>query len=397
MNPPSEPLFSRSFVRLLMVQPLAGFAVSSFFLLPKFLATELHASAWDIGVVSASYGVAGALAIPFLARAIDRFSPRLLLLAGFAVIAVSAGGFVWVDRVGPLALVLRLGQGVAWAVMFTAGMMLTISLSPPLRLVQAIGYYGVATLVMNAIAPATAEILAEKAGWKPIFVLAALAGCLGFAFSLGLPDDRPRSAETVGTWRLLRRPATVLMVGIVAVWGLAFGAMFVFHQPYAIALGIRNVRGFFIAYTAAAVLSRAATGNVVDRIGRYRVSVASLALYAAVVLAMQALRPGWLEPLGAAFGLAHGFFFPAYSALIVERARPEERGKLMALSNAAFSGGFGVSGLLLGAIAERSGYPRVYLVAGMITLAGVALLLATAPRKAERPAFVAANRPDDGI
>src|SRR4051812_10402438 len=71
MIPPSEPLFSKSFVRLLMVQPLAGFAVSAFYLLPKFLASELHATAWEIGVVSAAYGVAGALAVPFLATAID--------------------------------------------------------------------------------------------------------------------------------------------------------------------------------------------------------------------------------------------------------------------------------------------------------------------------------------
>lgn len=383
MSPQKERLFSRSFVGLLLVQSLAGFAISAFYLLPKFLAAELHATAWEIGLVSAAYGVAGALAVPLLAVAIDRFSPRMLLLAAFAAVAVSAGGFVWVDRVGPLALVLRLAQGLAWAIMFTSGMMLTIRLCSPSRLAQAIGYYGVATLAMNAIAPATAEIIAERAGWTPVFLLASLAGGLALALGYRLPDERPRSSDTIGTWVLLGRPETLVMVAIVSIWGVAFGAMFIFHQPFALGLGIRDVRGFFIAYTLTAVFSRVGTGNVIDRVGRYRVSVASLTLYAAVVLAMQALEPGWLEPLGAVFGLAHGFFFPAYSALTVERARPEERGKLMALSSAAFNAGFGASGLLLGAIAERSGYPRVYLVAGLITLGGVALLLATAPRRRE--------------
>src|SRR5262245_9710465 len=136
-----------------------------------------------------------------------------------------------------------------------------------------------------------------------------------------------------------------------------------------------KVRGFFIAYMLTAVLARVGTGNAVDRIGRSVVAFASLALYAVVVFAMQGLRPGWLEPLGAALGIAHGFFFPACSALIVERALPEERGKLMALSNAAFSGGLALASVVLGGIAEHDGYPRAYLVAGLVTTGGVALLV----------------------
>jgi predicted MFS family arabinose efflux permease len=184
-------------------------------------------------------------------------------------------------------------------------------------------------------------------------------------------------SHDVGMWALLRRRRSLSMVAIVTVWGAAFGAMITFHQPFALALGITKVRGFFIAYMLTAVFSRVGTGNAVDRIGRPVVAVASLVLYAIVVLAMQRLRPGWLEPLGAALGIAHGFFFPAYSALIVERARPEERGKLMALSNAAFSGGFALAGVLLGAVAEHYGYPRTYLVAGLVTAGGVVLLVAS--------------------
>jgi len=134
------------------------------------------------------------------------------------------------------------------------------------------------------------------------------------------------------------------------------------------------VRGFFIAYTAAALFSRLGIGNLADRAGRLRVSIASLALYACVVLAMQLLRPGWLAPIGAVFGLAHGLFFPAFSALTLERLQNGERGKLTALSNGAFNAGIAISGALFGVIAEHQGYPQVFLVAGLATLGGVAML-----------------------
>jgi MFS family permease len=381
MTPPSERIFRPSFVRLVCVQPLAGIAICTFFLLPKFLVTELRATPFDVGVVSAAFGLAGALAVPILGAALDRFSPRRLVLASCWVLAISAIGFVWVDRIGALVIALRVAQGLAWAALFTAGMVLTIDISPPSRLAQAIGYYGVANLAMNAVAPAIGEIIAERAGWKPVFAFAAVTGVLAWLVGRGLPEERPKAAKAVDIWSILARPRTIAMVTVVSIWGAAFGAMFIFHQPFALSLGMTKVRGFFIAYTATAMFARVGIGNAVDRIGRYAVSVASFTLYCAVVFAMQWLRPGWLEAFGAALGLAHGLFFPAYSALIVERAGREEQGKLMALSNAAYNVGLAVSSLVLGGIAERSGFPDAFRWAGGATLFGLALLSLTARPK----------------
>jgi MFS family permease len=381
MSPPTERIFRPSFVRLVCVQPLAGFAICTFYLLPKFLVTELRATPSEVGLVSAAFGVAGALAVPILGAVLDRFSPRRLVLVSCWMLSLAAAGFAWVDHVGALAVALRLVQGLAWAALFTAGMMLTIEVSPPSRLAQAIGYYGLANLVMNAIAPAIGEIIAERAGWRPVFAFAAAMGLVGWLVGRGLPEERRAPARAVGMWSLLSRPRTIAMVAVVSIWGGAFGAMFIFHQPFALALGMNKVRGFFIAYTLTAMFARVGIGNAVDRIGRFAVSVASFTLYAIVVLAMQWLRPGWLEPLGAALGLAHGLFFPAYSALIVERAGRDEQGKLMALSNAAYNAGLAVSSVVLGGIAERRGFPDAYRWAGAATLLGVVVLSLTARPK----------------
>ena len=43
-------------------------------------------------------------------------------------------------------------------------------------------------------------------------------------------------------------------------------------------------------------------------------------LFAASVGAMAALEPGRLAWIGAAFGIAHGFFYPAFNALALEGA-----------------------------------------------------------------------------
>jgi predicted MFS family arabinose efflux permease len=290
-------------------------------------------------------------------------------------LACTSLGYLAVDRVGPLILMLRLAQGLAWALTFTAGMMMTTSLAPAPRLAQAIGYYGSANLAMNAVAPGVAETIAEHAGWRPVFILACATGLAGLGIAYRLPDLRAeRGHAAIGMWNLLLRPRSLWMVVVAVIWGAAFGAMFTFSQPFALGLGMTRVRGFFIAYTAAALFSRLGIGNLADRVGRLRISIAALSLYGSVVLAMQYLRPGWLAPIGAVFGLAHGLFFPAFSALTLERHPSVARGKLTALSNGAFCAGIALSGVVFGAIAEHNGFPRVYLLAGLATWGAVAML-----------------------
>jgi len=234
------------------------------------------------------------------------------------------------------------------------------------------------------VAPAIAEGTAEAWGWSVVFGLAGISGVAACLLAGRLPALPPSArADTASTWSVLRRQSSQRMIVVVALWGNAFGVMFTFYQPFALQLGIPQVRSFFLAYTLAALFSRLGTGNLPDRVGRHRVAVGSLALYGVVVLAMQYLRAGWLAPLGGLFGLAHGLFFPAYSALTVERVSPHEQGKVMALSNASFNAGFAMSGLVFGPVAERFGYRAVFLVAGLATWAAVALL--AGGREEKRP------------
>ena len=72
--------------------------------------------------------------------------------------------------------------------------------------------------------------------------------------------------------------------------------------------------------------------------------------------------PAGLAPVfGAALGVAHGLFYPAYNALAVESIGVHERGKLIGLFQAGFNLGSSCGALALGELAERAGYPAVYL------------------------------------
>ncbi len=371
-------LYTRSFVALLLAQSAFGYAFSSFFLLPKFITTELGAGPDRIGIVMASFGATSIFCIPLVGSLVDRVGRRPFMTAGAVVMAATALGFLAVREVGPLLLALRAVQGVAFSMTFIASSTLATDLAPPERLGQALGVFGVSMLSMHAIAPAIAETIVARAGWDSVFVAAAAVSLLCAAGTAFVREPAARhggAGAAASLWSVARRPRSLRIMAVTALSGAAFGVMMTYPQPFALSLGRENVRGFFIAYAIAAATVRLGFGSVADRLGRDRVSVVSLTAYAAVVLWMAWLRPGWLEPIGAGFGLAHGLFYPAFNALALDAAGPRERGKVMALYNGAFNAGNSGATLSLGFLAASAGYPAVFMVAAAGVFAGVLLLV----------------------
>jgi len=380
----SRPLFTSRFVALLLVQMAFGFAFATFFLLPKFLAQELHAGAASIGLLSSMFGLAGIIAVPLVSRGFSLLNPRALVLLGCAIMTLSAFGFAAVDEVGPLAIGLRLLQGVASALVYNAGLVLVTEFAPPERLAQAIGWFAGANLVMNAFAPLVAEPLAESHGFLPAFLLAGGAALFGGLLALRLAAGQ-RPAQQTRVLSFARSEKGLRMVAVLLLVGLGFGVMFSFSQPFALELGIRNVSGFFVAFTAGAVIVRVLLGRVADVVGYGRVTAVALVFYAGSIVAMGALAPGRLEWIGALFGLAQGFFLPAFTALVIQGAAPGERGTAMVLFNACFGAG-SWSVLLLGVAAEVIGYRSVFAGTGAMVLLAPFLLRRWPAAAAAEPA-----------
>ena len=178
------------------------------------------------------------------------------------------------------------------------------------------------------------------------------------------------------------RPRQLRVTAVIALAGVALGAMFTFHQPFALELGMTHVRSFFVAYAITAVVLRVGFGSLIDRAGRRRVVIATLALYVVAVAGMSALQPGWLALFGAGLGIAHGLFYPAYNALALEGMAAHERGKSMGLFQAGFNAGSSCGAFALGELAERAGYPAVFWVAaGCVLIALVVVIVSPEGRR----------------
>src|SRR3569833_3823646 len=135
-----------------------------FFLLPKYLASVGEPAA-RIGFVMAGFGVACILTIPFLRGSVETLGRRGTLIAANLLLASAAALFGLFDRPGLLAIPLRASEGITWTLMFSTAIALTAEFAPPDRLAQAIGLAGGASLIMDALAPASGSPMAGRIGF----------------------------------------------------------------------------------------------------------------------------------------------------------------------------------------------------------------------------------------
>jgi predicted MFS family arabinose efflux permease len=360
-----------------------GLSHSAYFLLPKYLELELHADPSNIGLYMAATWFTNVVLVSFAGVLIDARGRLPFALLGAAAMAVCCLGFLAVDSLGPLLFALRIVHGVAFTFFFVSTQTLAADMSPPEKLGQVLGYYGSGFVITNAAAPALAEWVAGLAGWRTVFVATAVLAFLALGL-LGLVREQrvshaDENGEIPGIRDALARPGLARVMAVCALTGIPFAAAFTFYQPFALSLGIERVADFLVSYSITAMIVRGPLGGMADRAGRLRVTAFSLALYVIAAVAMTGLARLGLVVTGAAFGAAHGLFYPALNAHALENAPPGVRAKVTGLFNGAFNIGFSVGSLALGYVALHWGYTSVYGVGAACAVAALVFL----PRSAK--------------
>lgn len=367
-------LLSRDFLLLLGSVSLFGFSWSFYLILPKFFAAELGMDAAAIGRAVAVEGITAVVVTPLVGWLVDRYGRRPWLVFGNLMLMVTGVLYLFVDHEGPLLYLAQMSWGVGMVMGFNSAGTMTADIAPSDRMAQALGLFGAANLGMNAISPTIAELLAGSVGWKYVFVASASAGLVAALLSTRLrepprhvPQDHDEPKPVLGGPLLRVYATTILMTA-------AFTALFTLHQPFALELGVTEVRGFFIGFAIVALTVRLGGGRLIDRFGVLRSSIVALVLYAAVPPVLGILGPDHLFEIGAMMGLGHGIAYPALTALGIERADAKSRGMVVAIIHGAFNGGHAFFAYALGWAAAKWDYDTSFWAAGLITLTGAAVL-----------------------
>ncbi|MEZ4547137.1 MAG: MFS transporter [Thermodesulfobacteriota bacterium] len=354
---------------------------SSFFLLPLYI-KDLGGTEADIGFIMGTFGITSLGAIPFVAFLVDKYGRRRFLIIGYALMFVTSLSYLFVSDLSPLVYALRLLQGISFAFSFTAAGTFVADYIPPQRRAEGLGIFSAFTIASYAIGPSLGEFLIDLEGFKLFFLSASFFSLVSLVLSLFAKDGTfARSGDRfgLGFFKLIvsRKYLAVLSANVILAGGL--GAVLNFVAAYFTSKSL-NAYYFFLTYTITVVAVRVIGGRVSDSLGRMTIALPSM-IVMSFALAAMALVDSPLTAVGVSFlfSFGYGFLYPTLSALVIDNAQADERGKAMGAFNASYSMGINFLAFPLGVAARDFGYEGMYLSAAALVFVGFLLLVITRP------------------
>jgi MFS family permease len=375
-------LVSGPFARTMLTNFFFFASLNGFILLPLYI-HQLGGNEAAIGVVQGMYSAAGIVCQPLVGAWIDRVGRHFFMVLGVVVLTVSCAAFVATSSIA-LFGVLRALQGVAFSAFFVANYIHVVELVPLERRGWALGIYGLSGMLSTSLAPLVGELIIRGLGFRWLFAAMTLLALAALALVYRMRDVRAPSRTGGPGLDAIRQGIAELLhlhMGLMFFFGLGTGTIFTFLPTFAERLGVTGLGLFYTAYASAAMLVRVAGGELIDTRGRRAVIIPSMFVQAAAtcVLALVALFIGprsgvpvlpFLFLAGLLAGGAHGFLYPALSALLMDVTPERRRGSAVGTFSSVFLVGNALGAMAFGYVAHGLGYRVMWTTLTVLLVAG---------------------------
>ena len=370
-NPP--PLLNRSFILVTFLGCLYFFNFHSFLLLPIRI-FELGGTEKIVGFVMGIAGLSTLFLTPYAGKITDRYGKKLFVLLGFALLAASTFPLAFLERVDYLYYIIRIVHGCSFSFFFVAAGALTVDVSSEQRRAQALGIYGVFTIINYAIAPYVGSILINNFGFDFFIFFLTATGLAGLGISFMIEEGKRAAApEDTGPGYLdcLRGKATYISSATLFICGAAFITTLNFISIFSLSVNIENFHVYFLSYTLSVLAIRIFLGWVPDRYGKWRVASPFVFFLGLSIFMLSFVYEIKLLALcGIIFGCAHGFVYPSIYSIIIESNPKEAGAKAFAISSVSFTGGGMLGSFVFGIVAEFFGFRTMFVSIALMVFLG---------------------------
>ena len=378
-------LLSKGFIFASLGYFFIYFSASVFYLFPLYL-DSFHPSKSRVGLIMGIHSVTAILVRPLFGRVLDKRGGRIVAIVGMLVMIASMPGFYLLQSAGLLAVLLRALNGVGWGVATTALLAICSDLVPPAQMAHSLGIIGVAGIVSQAVGPTVAEEILRHHSFNAVFTvsLVTLAAAL-----LCIVPIKGEAAPKTARSKVEQKPSIVvyplfilfIIAAMPVTHGAARGTVLNFIALYGASLGFGRIGPFFLAFSAAAIITRFGLGGISDRYGRKSVILPSAVLIGLNLFWIAGLHSYWAFVVtGFIAGLGQGMIFPALSTYLIDFLGRENKGLALGLYLSLFDVGMGLGSPVFGWISDVSGYRTMYIAAGCLILLLTALFTLKAPQ-----------------
>lgn len=358
--PAKEPLWTKKFITITLVNLLLFFGFQ--LLIPTLPVHVKNMGADDavIGWVTGLFTLSALMIRPVAGWGLDRFGRRGIFLTGLVLFVAVTAAYSFLPSVG-LILLLRFIHGFGWGAASTTSNTVASDVIPKKRFGEGIGFFTLAANLAMAVAPAVGLTMIVRSGFRPVSFLSAGLVALSLLLAFGIRYEKPDPSTTADGKLVLFEPTAIRPAAVMFFVTVTYGAINSFIALYAMELGIANVGSFFTVMAVAMLVSRPLLGTLMDRRGFRVILLPALVLTA---LALYLVSAAESLPLFLAAGVAYGTGFGALQsglqAMSVLNAPRHRLGVANSTFYFGFDSGIGFGSIILGMVAARFGYSRMF-------------------------------------
>lgn len=375
---PAAKLWTRDLVLIILVN-LCVFTnhIMSLSTFPFYI-QSLGGSEAVAGICAAAFAFVAVIIRPFVGWWLDNGVRKVALVVGLLLLGAAPLGYVFVPVLS-MSIAFRMlhGIGLSFSNSTTATVASDVICRP--RFAESMGYFGMATALASAIAPALGLSLMEGFGFGTLYAVAAGIAGLGlvlFAFVRTRKVNVPKKKLDLRT--IINRdslPATATML----VFMLTFGALENFVAIFAAENSLPSGSIYFIVMSVMLLVVRITLGKLVDQRGEaifvYTCNAAML-----VAFLLLALVPNTATYIlsAALAGYAFGGLEPSLQSMAVHTSTDETRGSANSTFLCGYDIGYGLGGGLAGSLITAMGYSSMWMIVSLACVASVLIYVAWA-------------------
>ena len=317
------------------------------------------------GICAAAFSFVAVIIRPFVGWWLDNGVRRTALVVGLVLMGLAPLGYVFVPVLS-VAIAIRMmhGVGLSFSNSTTATVASDVICRP--RFAEGMGYFGMATALASAIAPALGLSLMEGFGFNALYAVAAVIAGLSlvlFAFVRAPKVDVPKKKLDLRT--IINRdslPATVTML----IFMFTFGALENFVAIFASEASLPSGSIYFLVMSAMLLLVRITLGKLVDQRGEaffvYSCNAAML-----VAFLLLAFVPNVVTYILSAVlaGYAFGGLEPSLQSMAVHTSTEETRGSANSTFLCGYDIGYGLGGGIAGSLITGLGYSAMWSIVSL--------------------------------
>lgn len=336
-----------------------------------FYIQSLGGSEAIAGICAAAFAFAAVIIRPFVGWWLDNGVRKVALVVGLLLLGAAPLGYVFVPVLS-MSIAFRMlhGIGLSFSNSTTATVASDVICRP--RFAEGMGYFGMATALASAIAPALGLSLMEGFGFGTLYAVAAGIAGLGlvlFAFVRTRKVNVPKKKLDLRT--IINRdslPATATML----VFMLTFGALENFVAIFAAENSLPSGSIYFIVMSVMLLVVRITLSKLVDQRGEaifvYTCNAAML-----VAFLLLALVPNTATYILSAVlaGYAFGGLEPSLQSMAVHTSTDETRGSANSTFLCGYDIGYGLGGGLAGSLITTMGYSSMWVIVSLACVVSV--------------------------